>query len=320
MNIAKPLSKIAAIALFSAVFACGAGGSKASDVVVEEGYKAGPWFDIAGDAEPQSVAAGAFLSCGLTFHSAPTFSPDGKEAYWSLQDGSTFVLRYSRLEGATWTKPVVPSFSEDGLGDDSPTLSPDGTMIVFVSSRNDAGGPGDKERIWYATRPIGGDWTSPRILPDSVNSMPDIHWQLGLNARGDLFFASGMDTGPTPADIWVAKFDGGTWGNPERLSRDVNSEFAYDGTPYVWPDGSLLVFARLDAKAGRSFLFASAARDDGSWTAAKSIDAIIPPTGFCLCPQITVDGSRVFWLDTDGGTHKLFARGSIGALLRKALK
>jgi len=79
------------------------------------------------------------MSCrrGYKLHSAPVFTPDGREVYFSAMD---FSIRFSEKVFVTtmidgrWTRPRVASFSGDYF-DGSPSMSSDGRYLFFSSAR-----------------------------------------------------------------------------------------------------------------------------------------------------------------------------------------
>ena len=73
-----------------------------------------------------------------THHSTPVFSPDGNEAYWSIQVaprikgyGSSFVM-YSKIKNGYWTKPVRAPFNIEHRAD-VPFFHPGGKKLYHIS-------------------------------------------------------------------------------------------------------------------------------------------------------------------------------------------
>ena len=86
------------------------------------------------------------------WHSAPAFSPDGKEVYFSAfirNRAYSERIMYMKLENGRWTLPKIASFSEYFEG--GPCFTPDGNKIFFSSARPLAkGGEQRNDRdIWY---------------------------------------------------------------------------------------------------------------------------------------------------------------------------
>jgi len=75
-----------------------------------------------------------YMPGGYKLHSAPVFTPDGKEVYFSAMD---FSIRYSerifvmKMIDSLWTPPQVASFSGDYF-EGSPSISRDGKYLFFL--------------------------------------------------------------------------------------------------------------------------------------------------------------------------------------------
>ena len=97
-------------------------------------------------------------------HSAPAFSPDGSEVYWSaflgpLQSKAPQVILYSEQKNGIWTKPEVAPFSGQ-YTEGNPFFSIDGSILFYGSKRpkNGKGEPEDRD-IWYVERTSTG-WSN----------------------------------------------------------------------------------------------------------------------------------------------------------------
>ena len=125
----------------------------------------------------------------------------GRALYFSRTDAGQNELYVSIREGNTWGRPSPLSNLNTLLYNElNPTISPDGTLLFFVSDRE--GGHGGFD-IWVATHD-GTDWVNPTLLGPAVNTQDD-EWhatpgndglylsartQSGAN-RGDVLFAEG---------------------------------------------------------------------------------------------------------------------------------
>lgn len=126
---------------------------------------------------------------GYKLHSAPVFTPDGREVYFSAMD---FSIRFSEkvfvmtLAGGTWSPPRVAPFSGEYF-DGSPSMSRDGRYLFFSSARtpdqsrrNESG----ERNLWYVQR-TGEEWSRPVPL-----QLGTAGWENGsdLSGQGHLFF------------------------------------------------------------------------------------------------------------------------------------
>ncbi|MBS0618085.1 MAG: PD40 domain-containing protein [Spirochaetes bacterium] len=125
----------------------------------------------------------------------------------------------------------------------APTFSPDGKTMVFSSTR------GSKYSHLYLSRLVDGKWGAPEPL-HSVNSQFNDETPF-LSADGKiLLFASDRDgsveipgAGQTRVsfDIYLAKWDGKTWANPQPV-HEINTQWN-EKSPALSRDGKYLFFS-----------------------------------------------------------------------------
>ncbi len=282
---------LAAAALLIAVFAAaGCGGSGRANPATAPGgpasaKAAGPYLGQPLPGEfAQSFASGIVKG---ELHTPPVFTPDGTEAYWSLQ-GST--IRMSKLVNGAWTEPKIVSLSAATTDFRDPCISPSGDELFFLSKGTLPGASGPaKENVWVAGRTVGG-WGEPKPLGDAVNSLT-IHWQISVAANGDLYFSSGVPDGV--GDIFVSRFVGGSYAKAAKLDGPVNTP-GIELTPHIAPDQSYLLFSRLDEQTGDARLWVSFADANGVWGEPASASGI----GYALAPTVSPDGKYLFFLSS----------------------
>jgi hypothetical protein len=140
--------------------------------------------------EPEPFAPELFRNIYRT-HSAPAFSPDGKELYWEaiFMKGNNNASRvwFMKEENGKWTAPAVAPFSDYPSG--GPAFLPNGKKLFYSSLRSRNGGtaPASDLDLWYVER-IGNKWTDSKNLGPNVNS-DDIHEVLPDVAKdGTLYY------------------------------------------------------------------------------------------------------------------------------------
>lgn len=101
-----------------------------------------------------------------------------------------------------------------------PTLSPDGTRLVFVSDR--PGGPGGLD-VWVCDRRGSLDWSEPTLLSEFVNSDGDEITPMFLS-NDSLVYASNGYGGKGGFDLFLTVLREGAWQEPEPLAA-INTEF-----------------------------------------------------------------------------------------------
>jgi Tol biopolymer transport system component len=233
-----------------------------------------------------------YMPGGYKLHSAPAFTPDGKEVYFSAMD---FSVGYSekifimKMIDGLWTPPQVASFSGSYF-EGSPSLSHDGKYLFFSSARKTDGfGMNEtKERyIWYVQRE-GADWSLPKPLNGPtlvVGNGSDI------SESGNLFFDS--------RDIYQVKFPPAENESTQKLGDAINSSDT-ELHPCIAPDERFLVFYSSRAGhygSGGGDLYISFKDREGKWHQAKNLGEQFNKghlsTSF---PRLSPDGKYFFFL------------------------
>ena len=265
----------------------------------------------------RQFAVNVFDSTYQGFHSNVVFSPDGKEAYWQLNEGHGSRLQaifQSRCEDGVWTKPQVASFSTlvEGGMDDAPFISPDGKKFFFLSYRPiEKGDKSEKCNIWSMERTEEG-WSNPKPLPPIVNSLKWIHWMLSVDLHGNLYFGTWnpREGGNTTGDIYCSKFENGQYTKPEKLGPEINVP-GYNYSPFIAPDGSYLIYSRKESSKPIK-LFICFRKSDGLWTKPRDLSNIIGLDRISTdilqgdCPLVTVDRKYLFFRDDLRGRLRPF--------------
>lgn len=265
----------------------------------------------------EQFAMNVFDSKYQGFHSNIIFSPDGKAAYWQLNEGRGSRLQAifeSRYENGIWTKPQVAFFSTLVRGgmDDAPFIAPDGKRFLFLSHRPiENGDKSEKCNIWIMERTEAG-WSNPKPLPPIVNSLKGIHWMLSVDKRGNLYFGTWelREGGKTTGDIYCAKYENGQYTEPEKLGSEINVP-GYNYSPFIAPDGSYLIYSRKEP-AKPATLFICFRKSDGTWTKPRDLRHIIGRGGMNTdmlygdCPIVTMDGKYLFFRDDLNGILRPF--------------
>ena len=249
--IRTPLSWMIAVGLFGAVSS-----SFAADVPA---------------AQPQVLAPGVIS--GPAGEACPAFTPDGDTMYFDV--GSMILV--SHREHGAWSKPVIAPFSGQWL-DHDPTMSPDGSYLVFVSDRPVKPGadalaatvhgkvfPGRGGHLWRVDRK-GDGWGAPVHLPDAVNAS-DRTYAPSIAADGSLYFIHPDEQGVF--HIYRSAYAQGAYQPAARVNVGDPSASTHD--PAIAPDQSFMVFnLSEDAKAGAMGDFYIAFREGDHWS--KPID------------------------------------------------
>lgn len=255
----------------------------------------GPYLGQKKPGKEPELFANGIVAGYLRLHSSVVFSPDRKEAFWTVsvppkESGySRGVIMASKMKHNRWTAPVKVSDSVND--DDVPFFSPDGQKFYFISSRpTTPGGKAGKENIWVKER-TGGGWSQPKPLDPKVNAH-QMHWQFSVDNKGNLYFAGG-------GQVKCSKYVKGRYTEPKK----VDTGLPGGGTPFIAPDGSYLIFQGKEPNGPRGDLYICFRKKDGAWTPAKNMGAAINSGGNDLCPIVTPDGKYLFYLTSKSGIY-----------------
>jgi len=253
------------------------------------------------------IFAKDIVSSNRSEHSCVTFSPDGKEVYWSSVLINKFKILSMKIEGNKWTAPHLASFSKNSdYLDDGPSFSPDGKRLFFISQRpiksNEKAG---KENIWIIEKTENG-WSTPIPISSTVNSM-NLHWQMSISNDLSIYFSAWAAGGERMRDIYRSELINGKYSQPENLGRMINTEFD-DATPYIAPDESYLIFSRLDHPDdfGGVDLYISYRGKDGNWMEPKNLGNTINTESNENLPVVSPDGKYLFFRSYRNGNNDIY--------------
>ena|GEM_PF-2783697 len=254
-----------------------------------------------GDA-PVVFAPGLITSANIN-HSAPAFSPDGKEVYWSrvLKDSSRVRILYMRLIEGQWTQPRIVPFSSNA-DDDCPVFSPDGKTLFFVSHRPiDGSGTDAKENIWYVQKQDSG-WSAARPVGAAVNKM-NLHWQVSVSSAQTLYFSCSQDNTPR---IYRSRFIDGAYAKPAVLPHPIDSGSGEE-TPYVAPDESYVIFSsQRKGGYGGADLYISFRNKQGEWIEPMNLGSKVNSRSYELLPCVSPDRKYLFFASARGGEYDIY--------------
>jgi Tol biopolymer transport system component len=267
-------------------------------------------FGYFGEAPPDTVPkefAPEFILEGT--HSAPTFSPDGREVYWSRYyspesgGGRTQHIFFSRFVDSQWIEPAVAQFSGE-YSDGGPCFSADGSRLFFGSNRpaTPNGKPSGEYvyDLWYVDR-TGANWGEPVRLgfnSDKHEAMPSVA------ADGSLYFMSNRAGRRGIYDIFVAEPGKGGYGDPTNIGAPITSDHM-EVSPCVAPDESFLLFAYADRPEGKG-IHISFRKPDGSWSDPSRLGSEINSTSAQRFPQLSPDGKYLFFSKEGGGARHIY--------------
>ncbi len=261
----------------------------------------GPYL---GQQPPESgveVFAPGVLKPTNGFHSSVVFNQAGDEACWTeMSAGKTYCS--IRLNDR-WSSPRLLPFDPE-YGVREPMFAHGDRLLFFLSRRPLEHDPVTRERIWYVERLPDG-WSAPRVIDEVVAEHPT-HWQFSFTASGDLYFASEAPGTGGGQDIYVARWNDGSFEAPRSVGDRVNTELR-EFCPFIAPDESYLIFSRtVPEERGRSDFFISFRNADGSWSRAINMGDQVNSEHNETSPVVTPDGRYLLFLRVSGDVNDVY--------------
>ncbi len=215
---------------------------------------------------PELFAPGLVSMCSR-FEYNPTFTPDGKEMYFSTDRG----LMVSRLGEQGWTAPERAGFR--GF---EAQITADGSRMFLGRGRE----------IWVLERD-GDGWSEGEKVCDGMR--PSV-------ADDGTFYVTELTEGTDSFIAWLPADKVGKE-EPTRLPASVNGE-AGGAHPAISPDGRTLIFDSHRNGVGGAWdndFFVTRRRDDGTWTTPRRFGEGINTPGENICATFSPDGRYLFY-------------------------
>ncbi|MFC2156570.1 MBL fold metallo-hydrolase [Acidobacteriota bacterium] len=236
--------------------------------------------------EPQVFAPG-IVSIHESMDFSITFSPDGKEIYFTqrAENGGQNTIYVCRLEPEGWTAPKEAEFTE-GFPSNEPFITPDGQKLYYGTNRIQPGGENPEYGVWKTERVEDG-WGSAQYHGPGMYVSSD---NIGTLYMTDI-------SGVAGGGLIRYPFEDGKYGVPEGLPDSINAP-----TPvahgFISPDGNYLIFDasnRPDAQGGEGDFYISFLQPDGTWGNAINLGEPVNSPATHLCPSLSPDGKYLFY-------------------------
>ncbi len=180
----------------------------------------------------------------------------------------------------------------------SPTVSPDGKMLIFQSDHES---PGKYDLVVKFKTGLG--WTPP---------VPLLFANTRMNTAGPfitydqnyLLITSDQKGGQGDVDLWIAKRGKALWGKAVNLGAPVNTA-GYEGFGSISPDGNTLYFTReCNEKKGKDkFCLFMSTKVNGQWTEPVRLPEPVNSEYSDFAPIIMADGTTIIFSSNRPGGH-----------------
>jgi len=234
---------------------------------------------------PKLFAPG-IISIHDHFEFGCTFSPDGKEFYFTRRAGERGrnVIMQSKWIKGGWTAPDTAEFSKEGW-DHEPHIGPNGKKLYFGTTRVKPGADQPSYGIWVMERTEEA-WSTPEFAAEGMYASATLDGSIYVT---DI---SGQGEG----GIVKMTLKDGVYEEPVRLGGGVNSPV--NGIhPFVFPDETFLLFDcyRKEGFGGEGDLYVSFRDTEGNWSEAMNLGEEVNGPGVEFCASVSPDGKYIFY-------------------------
>ena len=277
-------------------------GEKSESPQIKTHNLSGPYLGQVPPGDTPQLFAPGIVSTGKHEHSAPAFTPDGREVFWSVHTppfgrGIPPVIMHMKISNGKWVGPFKASFSGEH-GDDSPILAPDGKTLYFGSKRPTTPGGKAKKKfdLWKVSKQ-GEQWGKPVHMGGVLESASH-DFAASQTTSGVIYFLRGDGSKDDPFTILFTKNEKGRYTKPVKLPAPINTDTdSPSWTPYIAPDESFLLFSSTRPGGyGSLDLYVCFRRGDGSWGKAYNLGPKINTKSPERFPAISPDGKRIFFV------------------------
>ena len=254
--------------------------------------------------KPELFGPGVFSTGAWDFFVA--FTPDGNTAWVNRANGSFshFTIVETRLVGRSWSTPRVASFSGK-WSDADPHVSPNGVKLFFISNRplpTDTGVAASTPRndydVWFVARSASGEWGQPQHVGAPVSEAGFTEWSPSVAANGNIYFGSARKGGRGGNDLYVARWTGTAFEEPENLGDSINTRGG-EIEPWISPDESYLIFSganRADGVGGYDLYLSR--RVNGVWERARPLPEGVNTQAYEYNQSVSPDGRWLYFSST----------------------
>jgi len=237
-------------------------------------------------------------------HSSLTFTPDGKEIYWSTvsKQNETRKIYYIKYENDRWSKPNVAPFSGD-YHDDHPFISNDGQKLYFASKRPKTLDEKEENDIWILNKTEQG-WGELAPIDKLIG-----YWTPSVTKNGTIYFLDIKIGYKGNCGIFRAESKNGEYSTPEFLPEQINQKDSQDWCPFIAPDESYLIFSSdREGGYGSGDLYICFRDESGKWKKSINMGQSINSEKQERFPGVSPDGKYLFftrWFDSPN-LHDLY--------------
>jgi len=230
------------------------------------------------------------------WHSAPVFSPDGTEMYWSKYFSAVdhIEIWYTRKVDGIWTAAI--KLTIEGLEGDTncPTFLSGDDGLYFVNYFDGV------FTIYRVTRTESG-WGNPVALDLPIPEGMSIGWSFSFANNGNLYLSLSSIDGLIVYQIYVFYLNNGSYENPILIENQGTGLYG-NGDVAIAPDENYMIFmSSRDTGFGYHDLYISFRTGAGTYSEPINLGNQINSSSEEGRAYITRDGQYLFYTTYKAG-------------------
>jgi len=224
------------------------------------------------------------------------------QSFFSHFFSATLAILFASCQPSTITVPHHSEVVVENLGpnvnspydDFSPTITADGKILYFTSTRPLSDGTNNQQDFWFS-RIRDGNWSMAENVGAPVNT-PENEGSPSIAPDGQtIYFAAQRPDSYGSMDIYVADLRGTRWSNPRNLGPNVNTEY-WESQPSIASDGRTLYFVSdRPGGYGGTDIWVTVRSLSGEWSQPTNLGPEVNTAGDEASPFIAADGKTLYF-------------------------
>ncbi|MFA5005864.1 MAG: hypothetical protein WC509_00130 [Candidatus Izemoplasmatales bacterium] len=252
-------------------------------------------YDYLGETPPTNRVirfdpTGYVANATWFWHSAPTFSPDGNEMYWSkyLVSSDRIQIWFTRKVDGLWT--AAAKLEVEGIEGDTncPAFIPGDDGLYFMNFDGIAFG------LYRATRNESG-WGNAAMVDIPIPEGLSLGWSFAIAGNKNLYVPLSTIGGLGIPQIYVSVFHEGVYETPVPIENQGTGLYG-NGDPAIAPDESFLIFMSSRAGGlGAHDLYISYRTEDSTFTEPVNLGSQVNTSQEDGRAHVSEDGIYLFY-------------------------
>lgn len=207
--------------------------------------------------EPEIISKGQSFGLSLL--------PSSDTAFYvnSFGGRQQLMIMQSEKKNGKWATPKPAFFSQPGIREIDPFISPNGTTILY-NSRKSTTNQKEKDLDVWMLKKQHGKWGKPFPV-EAINSEEQETYAT-MSTNGNIYFGVTKAGGYGEGDIYVSKYENGKYQTPANIGFPINTD-KDEGNCFIAADESYMIFSAngYEANFGGFDLYISF-NENGKWT------------------------------------------------------